>query len=308
MKASSKNLILLFVLASLWGPSFLFIKIAVKEMSPVHVATFRIFIAAIALNLFLQIAGTPFKKSLKFWRDITISGIFSLSLPFMLISWAETHIDSALASILNGLTPLFTIIMANFLIADDKMTKHKVIGTLLGFVGLLTLISPHFSSHMSSSFLGIIAVVLAAVSYGIGMVYSRMKLRNVPPLHAPAAQLLVASAYMLPLCISTVGLPHFRELSGSSISSILALALLGTAVAYVIFFKIIESASASYLSYVTYLIPIYGIALGVIFLKESISSESIIGALIILIGLMIANKTIKIPFKKKQLNNSSIKN
>ena len=305
MKASTRNFILLLILASLWGPSFLFIKVAVREISPIHLATLRIAVAAIAINIFLKISGKPFKKDLKFWRDVTISGVFSLSLPFMLISWGEVYIDSALASILNGLTPLFTIIMANFLISDDKMTRPKLIGTIIGFAGLFVLVSPHLSSEMKASSMGIAAVVLAACSYGVGMVYARLKLKGTPPLHAPASQLLTASIYMIPIALFTDGVPAFADISFNAIGSVLILALFGTALAYIIFFKILEKASASYLSYVTYLIPIYGVMLGVAFLNESISTETVIGAGIILTGLMIANKTIKITFKKPSFNSSS---
>lgn len=289
-----RNILLLLLLASMWGPSFLFIKVAVAEIPPITLAASRIVLAAVTLYIFLLISGSRFKKSASFWKHVAITGFFAQSLPFILISWGEIYIDSALASILNGLTPLFTVILANFMIADEKMNVQKVTGTILGFIGLIVLLSPNFTSDIKASFWGIFAITLAAASYGMGMVYTRIYLKGTPPMHAPASQLLIASVYMIPFSLWMDGPLDFSAISFNALGSVLILAVFGTAIAYVVYFRIIENTSASFLSMVTYLLPIFGVVLGVTFLDESISIETIIGAICILIGLMIANNVLKL--------------
>lgn len=284
----------MLLLASLWGPSFLFIKVAVAEVPPVTLAALRIVLAAVTLYIFLLIRGSRFKKSAAFWKHVAITGFFAQSLPFILISWGEIYIDSALASILNGLTPLFTVILANFMIADEKMNLQKITGTVLGFVGLIVLLSPNFTSDIKVSSWGILAITLAAASYGMGMVYTRIYLKGTPPMHAPASQLLIASIYMIPFALWMDGPLNISALSFNALGSVLILAIFGTAIAYVVYFRIIENTTASFLSMVTYLLPIFGVVLGVTFLDESISVETIIGAICILVGLMIANNVLKL--------------
>lgn len=289
-----KNLLLLIVLATLWGPSFLFIKIAVIEIPPITLAAWRIAIAALLLVVYMLAKKERPIKSWTFWKHVTIAGFFAHALPFALINWGEVYIDSALASILNALTPLSTIVMANFMIADDKMTRAKAVGTFLGLAGLIVLISPNISSEMTASLGGIVAVSLGAVSYGIAIVYSRINLKGTKPLHAPTAQLLVTSIYLVPFSILVDGPIGFTGLSMDVVGSLLALASFGTAVAFVVYYSILEGAGASYLSLVTYLMPIYGVVLGVVFLGESISMEAVVGALLIILGVMIVNRTIKL--------------
>lgn len=299
-----KNLISLLFLATLWGPSFLFIKIAVEEIQPITLAAFRIGLAALLLNLFLVAKGYQINKSIRFWKHVLIAGFFAHALPFALINWGEMYIDSSIASILNGLTPLCTLLIANFAIADDKMTREKVVGTALGFIGLLILISPDLSFGMSNSLMGIIAVAIAALSYGVALVYSRIHLMKEKPLYAPSSQLLVTAIYLIPFALYVEGPVNFSALSWESIGSLILLGTFGTALAFVIYYKILASASASYLSLVTYLMPVYGVVLGIIFLNESLSYEAIIGAGLILLGIMIANKTLPIQSKWKFLKTS----
>ncbi|MBL6448130.1 EamA family transporter [Fulvivirga sp. 29W222] len=289
-----KNILLLLVLASMWGPSFLFIKVAVAEIPPITLAATRIVLAAVTLYIVLLISGSRYKKSASFWKHVAITGFFAQSLPFVLISWGEIYIDSALASILNGLTPLFTVILANFLIADEKMNVQKITGTILGFIGLIVLLSPNFTSDIKASLWGILAMTLAAASYGTGMVYTRIHLKGTPPMHAPAAQLLIASIYMVPFSLWMDGPLDLAALSFNALGAVMILAVFGTATAYVVYFLIIENTSASFLSMVTYLLPVFGVALGVTFLNESISVETILGAICILAGLMVANNVLKV--------------
>ncbi len=286
-----KNLLNLFLMATLWGPSFLFIKIAVVEIPPITLAAFRIGLAAILINGYLFLSGSRLPTNLKFWKDVLFVGLFAHTIPFILINWGQQHIDSALASILNAITPLSTICLAAIFVKDDRMTFSKLAGSMIGLLGLLILISPNFSLNLEASFLGLLAVTIGASAYGVAMVYGRIHLTSVRSIQAPAGQLLVTSIYMVPLAFFVDGVPAVTTYSWPVIGAVVAIASFGTAVAFVIYYKVLESAGPTFLSLVTYLMPIYGVILGVIFLDESLTGEALAGGVIILIGVMVVNKT-----------------
>lgn len=298
-----KNFLLLLFLASLWGPSFLFIKIAVVEIPPITLAAWRIFVAAIVINIYLYARGGAFIKDIQFWKHVTIAGFFAHALPFVLINWGEQFIDSALASILNGLTPIFTIVMANFVIQDDRMDLGKVIGAIFGFIGLVILVLPSLVSGFQANTMGIFAVGIAAASYGVALVYARLNLKGTKPVYAPASQLLVTSIYLLPFSLAVDGPVKVMDLSWAALGSVLVLAILGTALAFVIYYKLLDSSSASYLSLVTYLIPLYGMVLGVTLLDETLTMSTILGAVLILLGIGVVNSKLEHRVKSKWKTN-----
>ncbi len=298
-----KNFLLLLFLASLWGPSFLFIKIAVVEIPPITLAAWRIFVAAIVINIYLYARGGTFIKDIQFWKHVTIAGFFAHALPFVLINWGEQFIDSALASILNGLTPIFTIVMANFVIQDDRMDLGKVIGAIFGFIGLVILVLPSLVSGFQANTMGIFAVGIAAASYGVALVYARLNLKGTKPVYAPASQLLVTSIYLLPFSLAVDGPVKVMDLSWAALGSVLVLAILGTALAFVIYYKLLDSSSASYLSLVTYLIPLYGMVLGVTLLDETLTMSTILGAVLILLGIGVVNSKLEHRVKSKWKTN-----
>ncbi len=284
-----KNLLLLLLLACLWGPSFLFIKIALVELKPMTIACLRISIAAFALTLLIGIRGGKPIRSWTFWKHALLAGFFSQGLPFVAINWGEQYIGSALASILNGLTPIFTLVLAHFFISNDQMSIPKVLGIILSFIGLLIIISPHISENGHHSTLGIILVGTGAISYAVGWVYTKLRMMQVPPYYAPAGQLLATSFYLIPLSLSIDGPVPWATLSWSTIGAVLFLGIFGTAMAFVIYFRILNTAGPSYVSMVTYLLPLFGIVLGVSVLNESLSYEAITGAFFILLGLGITH-------------------
>lgn len=197
--------------------------------------------------------------------------------------------DSSLASILNGLTPLSTVVLANFMVSDEKLTGQRIIGVVLGFFGLIVLVLPNIQSGFEATQAGIIAVVVGAISYGVAMVYSKKHLKKTPFMHAPTAQLLGASIYLIPLSLMMESSTNLLYVSWEAIGSVAILSIFGTAIAFVVYYKILEKTSATYLSLVTYLMPIYGVILGMIFMNEYISLEMIAGMSLILAGIMVIN-------------------
>jgi len=286
---SSANLFLLFLLATLWGPSFLFIKVAVAEIPPLTMVTIRVGLAALLLYLFLRLRGGRLPDLGRLWLHFAALGLLAHAIPFTLISWGEIYVDSAVAAILNGTTPLFTMLIAHYAIADERMSWSKLAGMLLGFQGLLFLVWPAIASGFQASTGGILAVTLASCSYGMAMVYARRYLRTLPSLVAPTAQLLVATIYMVPLALYFERPFSLSWPSLQAVGSLVALAVIGTALAFVVYYKIIEVAGATYLSMVTYILPVFGVMLGVLILNEQLTWNAYVGCGLILSGVMVVN-------------------
>lgn len=288
-----KNFLLLVLLAALWGPSFLFIKVAVAEIPPLTLVLGRVGIAAVLLTLFLLVQGKSLPRSRTVWRHLAVMGLVHNTIPFVLFGWGEQYIDSALASILNGTTPLFTIVLAHYFVADDRLTPKKVSGVLIGFAGLILLILPSFSDGIEATTWGLLAVALAAALYGVAIVYSRNNLRGLPPLVAPAGQMIMATIYLLPLSLLVDRPFSLPPLSPNVIWAMVALGVLGTAFSFVVFYRLLETAPASYVSMTTYIIPVFGVILGVLVLNEQLTWHAYAGFILILLGVMIVNGVLK---------------
>lgn len=283
----------ILLLAALWGPSFLFIKVAVVDIPPLTLVVGRVGIAAILLYFVLRLQGRNLPKLGRAWKHFAVMALFQNALPFALFNWGEQHIDSALAAILNGSTPLFTILLAHLFIEDDRLNLDKLLGVMVGFVGLLLLIGPSLFEGFQVTTWGLIGVTFASVSYGIAIVYSRLHLRGLPPLVAPTAQLSLATLYMLPLSLLIEQPYNLPVPSWAALGSLLALAVFGTALAFVIYYYVIERTSASNISMVTYLVPMFGVALGVMILNEQLGWNAYAGCAFILLGVMVVNGLFK---------------
>lgn len=288
-----RNFLLLILLASLWGPSFLFIKVAVAGIPPLTLVAGRVGLAAVLLYAFLRWQGRSLPRSRSVWKHIAFVALFHNALPFVLFGWGEQYIDSALASILNGTTPLFTIVLAHFFVADDRLTGAKAAGVLLGFGGLLLLIAPSLADGLQVTTLGLLAVALASAFYGVAIVYTRNHMRGLPPLVAPTAQMIMATVYVLPFSLLVERPFTLPAPSLASLGSLLALAILGTAVAFIVYYRLMENADPSYVSMVTYVIPVIGVILGVVILNERLTWHAYAGCALILLGVIIVNGVIK---------------
>ena len=263
-----KNFLRLLFLACLWGPSFLFIKVAVAEIPPLTLVATRVGVAAVLLYLVLRLQGRHLPRSKELWRHFAIIGLCANALPFVLFSWGEQHVDSALAAILNGTTPLFTIILAHLSLADDRMTPVRAAGTIVGFLGVSLILSPSLLSGIQVEVWGLLAMTTAAASYGVAIVYARKHLRGLPPLVAPTAQLAMAALYLLPLSLLLDRPGQLPWPSWPALASLLALTVMGTALGFVVYYRLQEHMGATDMSMVTYLMPVIGVALGVTVLNE----------------------------------------
>jgi len=291
----SSGILELIFLAMLWGPSFLFIKIAVLEVPPITMVMVRVGIAAAILYTVLRFRKTPLPTGWNIWRHFAILGFFANAFPFLCFNWGEIYVDSALASILNGTTPLFTMLIAHFAIREERLTLPKILGGLIGFQGLFLLVLPSIQSGVNASFWGIMAMTAASASYGIALVYAKKNLPKLAPAVAPTAQLTMATVYLLPLSLLLDKPWSLPVPSLQAVASIIALAVFGTAIAFIVYYHILAKVGATHLSMVTYLVPVFGIALGVLVLDEILSWHAYLGCLLILLGVMVANGLIRWP-------------
>ena len=289
-----KNFLLLLLLAMLWGPSFFFIKVAVAEIPPITLVFGRIALAAALLYLLLRLQKRHLPPPGRIWIYLAIVAFFQISFPFVLLSWAEQFIDSALASILNGLTPIFTVLLAHLLTSDDKITSTKATGILLGLLGTVFLVAPALLAGVQATTLGLLAMIVVTASYGLALVLTRKYLTGMPSMVAPTGQMLLATLFLIPL-VFLVDRPFSQPMpSFKAAGSVVALAVFGTTLAFIVYYRLMETADASYTSMVTYLLPIFGILLGVLVLGERLGWNDYAGFALILIGVMIVNGLFKI--------------
>jgi drug/metabolite transporter (DMT)-like permease len=291
----TRNLLQLLLLAALWGPSFLLIKVAVAEIPPISLIFGRVGLAAILLYLLLRLGGGKLPPRGRIWFPLAVVALFQTSLPLVLLSWAEQHIDSALAAILNGLTPLFTILFAHLLTADDRLTAPKAAGIVLGLIGVLFFVAPTLQSGMQASTWGILAMIAITASYGFAGVHTRNHLNHLPPLVAPAGQMILSALFLL-LPMLFIDQPFAQPIPPpQAIAAVVGLAVLGTVLAFIVYYRLLRNASASYVSMVTYLVPVVGIVLGVLILDERLAWNDFAGFGLILLGVLIVNGTLRNP-------------
>lgn len=297
-----KNFLLLLVLAALWGPSFLFIKIAVAEVPPLTIVLGRVGIGGLLLYGILRLQGRNLPPLGRVWLHFAFAAIVQNAIPFLLFGWGEQYIDSALAAILNGTTPLFTLLLAHMFTSDDRLTPTKTLGTFIGFSGLALLIGPSLLGGVKATTWGLIAVAVASLCYGIAIVYGRRNLRGLPPLVAPTAQLLLAALFVLPLSLVLEQPFNLPAPSWPALGSLLALGAFGTGLAFVVYYRIMEQTSATYVSMVTYLVPVFGVILGVVILNEQLGWNAYLGCALILLGVMIVNGVFRLAVWQRSSN------
>ena len=279
--------ILLFLLSVLWGGSFFFSKVAVAELPPLTLVFFRVSIAAIILVFFLVIRGIELPRGWSVWCAFFVMGMINNVIPFSLLFWGQITISSGLASILNATTPMFTIIVAHLLTQDEKITPLRLLGVGLGFAGVAVMLGSGASVNGADASLAMIACLVAALSYGFAGVFGkRFAKLKVAPAQVAFGQLSASTVWMIPLVLLIDGVPMVQTYSTTSMMSVLMLAVLCTALAYIIFFHILSVGGATNISLVTLLVPVSAIILGAIFLNEQLALSHYIGMTLIALGLL----------------------
>lgn len=278
---------LLIALSVLWGGSFLFIGVAVKELPPLTIVALRLALAALTLQAALRVMGVPVPRDRRVWAAFLGMGLLNNAVPMTLIVWGQTHIASGLASILNATTPLFTVIVAHAFTADERMTGRRLAGVIVGFAGVAVMIGGAALQSLGVDIAAQLAVLGAAWSYGFAGVFGRrFKALGVAPMATAAGQVTASSLMLIPFALLVDRPWTLPAPSATAVAAILGLALASTAVAYLLFFRLLASAGATNVALVTFLIPVSAILFGVTLLGERLEPQH--GGGMALIGLGLA--------------------
>lgn len=288
-----KELGALVLLASMWGASFLFMKVAVPELGPLVTSAVRVLLAGLALLVYALLIGSR-PDLLSRWKQYLLLGAINAALPFALICAAELHLAASLAAILNATTPLFTALVALGWLREP-IGWRKGAGLLLGVFGVSILVGWHPDSLESGSAFYTAAglSLLAALSYAFGGIYASRTFTGTASLDLAVGQQLAASVWLVPVALVT--LPEHLP-SMATVWSVLALSLLCTAVAYLLYFFLLQSVGPVKTLSVTFLVPLFGVVWGTIFLNESLSMNTLLGLIVIFVSILMVTLQ-----KKKKL-------
>ena len=279
---------MLVLLSMLWGGSYYFVEIALLEWSPLLIVGVRVVIASIVIWAIVLAAGLPVPRSLSAWTAFFWMGLLNNIFPFLLIVWGQKEIESGLAGILTAAAPIFSVIVAGVWLKDEPVTRPKLLGAVLGLIGVVVLIGPKVLAGLDVNLLAQVAVLGAALSYAFAGVYARRFTQmNVDPVVAAAGQLLMSSFIMILLVFAFDAPSELMESSTKVWIAVIVMAIFSTAVAYILYFRLLATAGATNAILVTLLIPVTAILLGAIFLDERLQWLHFLGMAVIALGLSV---------------------
>lgn len=284
----TKDWFAFLALSLAWGSSFLWIKIAVQEVSPFMLVALRLLFGILGLLLVAALRRPEWPKEKDAWSALLFLGLINTAIPFVLISWAEQHIDSAVASVINSSVPLFTMVIAHLFLSDDRMNGRRVLGLLIGFGGVLALAWEDLQVGQQSSLLAQGAMLLAVLFYAASSVYARSHGQGVSPIVHALVPLVSADAVIWAgaSVVGPIQLPHLAITWGA----LLWLGLIGSCTAYLLYFYLLHSVGPTRATMVTYTFPVIGIVLGVVFLQEALTVSLLLGAALVLTSLWVVNR------------------
>lgn len=277
----------LTLLGAIWGSSFVLIKVALEGLTPLQIVGGRIAVAAVVLTIVVKARNLRLPAGGDVWRGLAVVACVSNIVPFFLIAWGEERITSGMTAILNSTTPLFTALLASFFLAGERLTSMRAAGIAVGFIGVATIVG----SDIGGGVTGQLAALAAAASYGAGFVYVRKRLsgKGTAPVALSAGQMLLGGGFIvLPTAVDLAVAPPGPLLAPAL--AVVVLGAVGTGFAYIIYYRLIEDIGATSASFVTYLIPLFGVVLGYVFLGERLGWNTFAGALLIIAGISIAER------------------
>lgn len=287
-----KDWLIFLLLGAIWSSSFLWIKIAVQEIGPITLVAFRVLFGLLFGVVVVLVTRVPLPRRWSEWLPLLVLGIINVAVPFFLISWGEQTIDSAVAAILDATVPLFAIVIAHLALHDDKITLPKIAGLLLGFLGVVVLMSKDLGAP-AGSLIGQAAVVLASIFYAGGSVYARLHTESTPGILRSVGPLLSSTVVMwfaAPVAEAPFRLPQLPI----TWVALLWLGILGSGFAFILSYYLIHAIGPTRTTMVTYLFPLGGVILGVGFLGEQLTWQLIAGAGLIIASLAVANLRSKV--------------
>lgn len=279
-----------FILLGLvWGTSFLWIKIAVKEIGPLLLVSLRLLIGILGLLVYVGWTKPKFPLDRQTWIQLTILGLINNAIPYLLISWGEIYIDSAVAAILNSTAPLFTMVLAHFFLTDDPMTSKRVIALFIGFLGIVVLMERDLHGVLVRGVLGQLAVLTAAVFYAISSIYAR-RITSDQPAAIRAIMPLIGADILVWMITPIAEHPIVLPTLPITWLAVIWLGIMGVSLAYILYFYLLHSVGPTRTVLVTYVFPLVGVILGVLFLGETLDWNLIVGGLMVIGGIVLVNR------------------
>lgn len=274
-------------LGFIWGSSYLFIKLAVDDFGTFTLVALRLVVGAALLWVCIRIAGQRLPRERRLYGHLLVMAIINITIPFLLITWAEQSVDSSLAAILTSPVPLFAIVLSAFFLHDEPLRLNGLVGLVVGFVGVVIVTSRGLTAE-GSDLAGEIALLGASFSYAAGAVYSRRNVRGVPPM-IPAVFQVTFAAIITGTVAILLEQPWTASPDGEAIFSIVWLGLLGSGVAYLAVFRLFAHWGATRTTLVAYLLPVVGIVLGYLVLAEPVDGRLIVGTALVIAGIGLVN-------------------
>ena len=280
---NSLDYMLLFGLSAIFGMSFIFTNISVQEIPPLTVAAGRLLIALLIVYPIMRIQKQRLPAIGKIWLTIFLSGLLGNALPFALISWGQVKVEAGLAAIFMAVMPLATIVFAQFLTADERINRWKLIAVLLGFAGIVVLMGFDSLSDLGDETLRQLAILLAAFCYALNAIVTR-KLTSIPKYSMTSALMIAACVLIVPFSL-VLDQPLSLSPTASSLMAILALAIGPTAIATMLILIIIDRSGATFLSQINFMVPLLGVVFGAVLLQEKLSANAYWALVIIILAL-----------------------
>lgn len=277
---------LLLALSTVWSATFFLVAIALEELPFVWLALVRVALAAAILHGVALWQGIAYPRQARVWGAFLLLGLLNNALPFGLIMWAQTHIASGLAAILNASTPIFTMVLAHFVTADDRLSARRLVGVVTGAGGVAVMIGLQALEGIGTDLLAQLAMLGAALSYAFAGLYGR-RFKSMPPMLTAAGQLTGSTVILLPVALLLVPIETLRMPGVTTWAAVTVLASVCTALAYALYFRILATAGATNLLLVTLLMPAGAVLLGTIVLDETLLARHVAGMVLIAIGLVV---------------------
>ncbi|MEW6575624.1 MAG: EamA family transporter [Pseudomonadota bacterium] len=298
-KLDGTGWLLIGILSILWGGAFFLIEVGLRSYPPITLVFMRLVLAVPPMWIAMRLMGQRLPSEARVWGLLAVVGALNCALPFILFFWGQQYLDSGYASILNATTPLWGVITAHFLTSDEKATPARILGVLIGMAGIVVMVGPEAMKGLSNNLLAQIACIISTIFYSFAAIYGRrLSQTELTPMAVATGQTMMAALMMVPVVVLvdqpwTMATPRLDStLAG------LTLALFSTALAYTLYFRLIDRSGASNAQLVAFLMPILAVILGIAFLGESLSGGQIVGAALIAIGLAILDGRLVARFQK----------
>ena len=286
MTMSRQAWLLLLALSAIWGASFLFIEIALRAMGPITLVFFRVAIASVTLGLYAFFAKLPVPTARAFWFGTFVMGFLNNAIPFTFIAYGQLSITGGMASIINANTAFFGVIVAAAFLPSERLSWRRLSGVIMGVAGVVIVVGPAELLRLDVAQIGQLAVVIATLSYAFASVWGRLRLQGYDGTITAFGTALCATVMLSGVMLMAEGVPDFA-ITGELLMVAIGLGVIGTAGAYMIYFKILALAGASNLMLVTIIVPIFAVSLDAFVLGQLVSGREVIGFIVIALGLAI---------------------